>query len=138
MMTGLIGLSALLLAGIGGIHVYWAFGGRWGGSVAIPTGEAQKAVFRPGKTATLVVAGLLFVAALLLMLQGGLFAFPHAERMVRWGCWICAAVFGLRVIGDFKYVGLFKRVRGSRFATYDLFVFTPLCLWLCFIFYAVL
>jgi hypothetical protein len=33
-----------------------------------------------------------------------------------------------RAIGDFKYLGLFKRVRGSRFATLDTFVYSPLCL----------
>ncbi|NRF91294.1 DUF3995 domain-containing protein [Paenibacillus frigoriresistens] len=41
-------------------------------------------------------------------------------------------------MGDFKYVGLFKRVKQTRFATYDTFLFTPLCLWLCFTFYCTL
>ena len=33
-----------------------------------------------------------------------------------------------RAIGEFRYVGFFKRVVGSRFATLDTFVYSPLCL----------
>ena len=33
-----------------------------------------------------------------------------------------------RAVGDFRYVGFFKRVRGSRFATLDSRYFSPLCL----------
>jgi hypothetical protein len=35
-----------------------------------------------------------------------------------------------RAIGEFKYVGFFKRVRGSRFARRDTLLYSPLCLWL--------
>ncbi|WP_268893745.1 DUF3995 domain-containing protein [Paenibacillus puerhi] len=41
-------------------------------------------------------------------------------------------------MGDFRYVGMFKRVRGSRFARHDNYVFTPLCFWLCMSFVAAL
>jgi lipopolysaccharide/colanic/teichoic acid biosynthesis glycosyltransferase len=33
-----------------------------------------------------------------------------------------------RAVGEFKYVGFFKRVRDSKFATLDTFVYSPLCL----------
>ena len=33
-----------------------------------------------------------------------------------------------RVVGEFEYLELFKRVRGSRFVTLDTLVFSPLCL----------
>jgi hypothetical protein len=36
-------------------------------------------------------------------------------------------VLALRAIGEFRYVGLFKRVRESRFAALDTRVYTPLC-----------
>jgi hypothetical protein len=32
-----------------------------------------------------------------------------------------------RAVGDFRYVGFFKRVRDSRFATLDTRVYSPLC-----------
>jgi hypothetical protein len=34
----------------------------------------------------------------------------------------------LRTIGDFRLVGVFKRVRGTRFARLDSIAFAPLCL----------
>jgi hypothetical protein len=33
-----------------------------------------------------------------------------------------------RTVGDFKYVGLFKRVRGTPFARLDTLLYSPLCL----------
>jgi len=42
----------------------------------------------------------------------------------------CALALGLfmRAVGEFKCVGFFQRVRGSRFATLDTLVYSPLCL----------
>jgi hypothetical protein len=34
----------------------------------------------------------------------------------------------LRAIGDFHLIGFFKRVRGTRFASLDTAVYSPLCL----------
>ncbi|WP_307545189.1 DUF3995 domain-containing protein [Paenibacillus sp. V4I5] len=130
------GISVFLLFCIGGLHVFWAFGGQWGSRVAIPaTSGLGEQTFKPGPIATLIVAILLFSSALLLSIQGGLLPVLPSFPWVQWGCWLCVFVFGLRAIGDFKYVGLFKRVKQTRFATYDTFLFTPLCLWLCFTFY---
>jgi hypothetical protein len=33
-----------------------------------------------------------------------------------------------RAMGDFNYVGFFKRVRGTRFARMDTLLYSPLCL----------
>jgi hypothetical protein len=59
--------------------------------------------------------------------------FSFTEKGRTWieaAVWLCASAFSLRVIGDFRYVGLFKSIRGTRFAHYDTLVFTPLCLFL--------
>ena len=40
---------------------------------------------------------------------------------------LTGAALLLRVVGDFRYVGLCKRVRGTRFAARDTRVYTPLC-----------
>ncbi|MDQ0876332.1 fatty acid desaturase [Paenibacillus sp. V4I3] len=130
------GISVFLLFCIGGLHVFWAFGGKWGSKVAIPsTSGSREQTFIPGSIATLIVAILLFSGALLLAIHGHLLPTLPSSPWVQWGCWVCVFVFGLRAIGDFKYVGIFKRVKQTRFATYDTFLFTPLCLWLCFTFY---
>lgn len=137
MAAWMIAVSFMMLIGIGAIHVYWAFGGTWGVNVVLPKSTAQdsQAAFLPGKALTLIVAFLLFSAALLLTLQGGLLALVQPNFLVKWGCWACFAVFGLRVVGDFKYFGLFKKVRNSHFSVYDTYLYTPLCLWLCITFY---
>lgn len=130
------GISVFLLFCIGVLHVFWAFGGKWGSRVVIPaTSGSGELTFKPGIIITLIVAILLFNAALLLSIQGRLLPALPSSSWVQWGCWLCVFVFGLRAIGDFKYVGLFKRVKQTRFATYDTVLFTPLCLWLCFTFY---
>ncbi|MGF7047750.1 hypothetical protein J2T13_002256 [Paenibacillus sp. DS2015] len=136
MIDGLIGLSVVTLTGIGCLHVYWAFGGTWGSTIVLPTTKTQNHTFVPGKIATLIVAFLVFFAALLLFLQGGLFVAIQPNFIVKWGCWVCVTAFGLRVVGDFKYFGLFKKVRNSRFSHYDTYLFTPLCVWFSLIFYA--
>lgn len=48
----------------------------------------------------------------------------------RRGLYSYALSFGLlaRAIGEFKYLGFFKRVHGSRFARLDSLVYSPLCL----------
>jgi hypothetical protein len=38
-----------------------------------------------------------------------------------------ALAFGLRAVGDFRFVGFFKRVRGSVFARRDTWLYSPLC-----------
>jgi hypothetical protein len=45
-----------------------------------------------------------------------------------WLSYALAAGLLARAAGEFKYVGFFKRVRGSRFATLDSVVYSPLCL----------
>ncbi|WP_309304187.1 MULTISPECIES: DUF3995 domain-containing protein [Brevibacillus] len=90
-----------------------------GGSVVIPTDEFQQPTFVPGTLATLLVAFLLLGAALLLMARAGIFLSISSHPLVKWGCWICMAVFGFRSVGDCRYVGLFKRMNHTRFSTYD-------------------
>ena len=41
--------------------------------------------------------------------------------------WVFAAMFALRAIGDFRYVGFFKRIRDTRFARLDTLAYSPLC-----------
>ena len=47
--------------------------------------------------------------------------------LLRWLSYALAAGLLARSIGDFRYLGFFKRVRGSRFATLDSWVYSPIC-----------
>jgi hypothetical protein len=101
-----------------------AKGGRTG---AVPSVEG-KPLFVPSTRATVAVGVLLLSFASLVAATGSLVSVPLP------GVALVLLSYGLalgllaRAVGEFRYVGLFKRVRGSRFATLDTLVYSPLCL----------
>src|SRR5262245_24764899 len=128
MIAAVAGVVAATLAAIGLLHVYWALAGTGaGGGAAIPEVDGRP-VFKPGPATTLAVAMLLEIAAALVALQGRLFAIDGLPpALIQVGASGVALVLAARGVGDFRLVGLFKRVRGTRFARLDSLVFTPLC-----------
>ena len=119
---------AVALAALAALHVYWAAGGRWGASAAVPEVGGASA-FTPGRAATLVVAALLSCAAALVLWRAGVFRVSGLPRVVpSVGVWGVAAVFALRAVGDFRLFGLFRKPSQSRFARNDRWLYTPLCL----------
>jgi hypothetical protein len=121
------GTTAAVLALLGAIHVYWAAGGTAGCAVAVPERDGQP-LFQPSPAATPGVAGALLGAACLVLARLGLVRSVVSECWTRRGVWLLAGVFVLRAMGDFHYVGLFKRVRTTAFARWDTWLYTPLCL----------
>lgn len=129
--TGVVAATgAFALAAIGTVHVAWAFGFRFGFVAAVPEKNGAP-LFVPGRAITLAVATALFAAAWLLLALAHFVPSP-VPPSVLWVCGVFAAsVFGIRTLGDGKFVGLSKRVRGTRFARFDDGLFTPLCFALC-------
>ena len=119
----LIAIFSLLAS----IHVYWAFGGRFAKVAAIPELRGTPS-FVPGRMATLLVACALFACAALIGVAAGFIEIPIRTIPIRWGCFGLALLLLLRAIGDFRLVGFFKTVRGSRFAWLDSALYSPLCL----------
>ncbi len=121
---------ATALALLAALHLYWAAGGQWGLDAAVPTEPKTggQPTFRPGPLATLAVAVLLLAAALVALAAAGRIALPVPHGLVRFGIWALAVVFLVRAVGDFRYAGFFKRVRGTRFAEMDTKLYSPLCL----------
>jgi hypothetical protein len=127
-MSRPIGTStAAVLFALGVLHVYWAAGGRWGTDVTIPKHDGEP-LFQPPPAGTFLVAILLFLAGLVLLGRLGLLevALPRWTFVV--GTWTLVTVFLGRVVGDFGWFGVFKRVRGTAFARWDTWLFVPLCL----------
>ncbi|MHC9063421.1 DUF3995 domain-containing protein [Nitrospira sp. CMX1] len=108
-------------------HVYWLLGGRVGLDAAIPEIDG-KPVFQPSAVATFVVAVALALCALLLAATAGLVSLPFPNMLLIWLTRGLAVLLLLRAIGDFRLVGFFKRIRGTRFARLDTAVYSPLCL----------
>jgi hypothetical protein len=121
------GATAAGLALLGLIHIYWAAGGRLGRSVAVPERQGRP-LFRPTPISTLGVAGGLFAAAALVLARLGIVGTLVPDRWTFRATWLLTTLFALRAVGDLRYVGLFKRVRGTPFARWDTRLFTPLCL----------
>lgn len=117
---------AIVLASLATAHVYWAVGGKAGAAV-VPTRPGGAQLFAPGRISTLAVAGALLLGAGVVLGRAGAMPRVVPEPLYRLGAWVLGAVFTLRAIGDFRYVGLFKRVHGTRFATLDTRWYTPLC-----------
>jgi hypothetical protein len=47
---------------------------------------------------------------------------------VRYGSWFIPVVFLLRAVGEFRYVGFFKKIKNTSFAKMDSQYYSPLCL----------
>ena len=120
LLTPFVGLAAL--------HLYWALGGTFGMSAVLPEIDGAP-VFRPGAAATIAVAFVLTGFALIAFVLG--FGASYAPALAPYAVFLGFAVGGvllLRAVGEFKYVGFFKRVKGSKFAAYDSWLFSPFCL----------
>lgn len=126
-------LAVCILFCISLLHVYWAFGGRWGKNAVIPEVEGNRA-FSPSVSGTLVVALMLGIASIILLFEANYISLPGKFLIVRVGAWVCACVFSLRVLGDFKYFGIFKKIRKTKFSKMDTFLYMPLCAFLSFAF----
>jgi len=120
--------AALVLAALGALHIYWAAGGRRGRRAALPTRHDGTPVLRPDRVATIAVAVALLGASAVVASAAGVL--PHLPWARVLGL-AAAAAFGLRMIGDFRVVGLFKRERRTEFARWDSMLFSPLCGALC-------
>jgi len=113
------------------LHVFWAFGGRVGSASVIPTtGPGGTAVLHPGSIASSLVAFALFCAALLVTLRSGLLRTPPQipPVLITIATWALSLVMAARAVGDFRYVGFFKRIHGTPFAHWDTMAYSPLCL----------
>ncbi len=121
-------VGAAVFAAIAALHFAWASGARWASRAVVPEVDGKPA-FVPSRAATIA-------AALLFALASALFAWTLRSdaRWVRWLCVAGAVVCALRALGDFRWVGLSKRQRGTAFARWDDALFTPLCVGLsaCF------
>lgn len=125
--TILILILFLIFSTLGIIHFYWAKGGKWGFKNAIPTKENGDLVLNPRAIDSIMVGVYLTIIAFFYLLQIDLFEI-NIPNWTSYILWIIPSIFFLRAIGDFKYVGFFKRIKTTLFAKWDTQLFSPLCL----------
>lgn len=121
------GMLAVAFCALSLLHVGWALGLR-GGKVQVLPERDGAPLFQPGPLPTLVVAAVLFLAALIVTQRAGLGRELLPAVLVGPGCWGVSIVLVLRAVGEFRYVGFFKRVRDTAFARMDTMLYSPLAL----------
>ncbi|HEY0427021.1 MAG TPA: DUF3995 domain-containing protein [Pyrinomonadaceae bacterium] len=122
-------LLAVIFAILSFFHLYWAAGGRFGGGAAIPTAGGER-LFNPSPFETILVATALFAAMLVVLGRLKIWGAFIPGWLFYSGTWVISLLFLLRTIGDFRYVGFFKKVSDTNFARWDTILFSPLCLFI--------
>lgn len=110
------------------IHFNWAIGGKFGLAQSIPTKENGEKLFNPGKFESAVIGIGLSAFAIFYWLNAGLLEYNLPLWATKYLSWVIPAIFLLRAIGEFKYIGFFKSVKKTNFARWDTKLFSPLCL----------
>jgi hypothetical protein len=119
------GVLATVLTAVAVLHLYWAAGGRSGGAV-VPGTPSGRPIFVPSTAGTVAVAAALLLAAWIVAERGGLAPRIGPRIGYTLGIWSVGLVLVARAVGDFRYIGLFKQVRGTPFALMDDRLYTPL------------
>jgi len=121
-------LLSLILCILGAIHLNWVVGGKFGFAASLPTTENGKRVLNPKKIDSAIVGLGLFAFGFFYIIKSGIVTYQLPEFILKYGSWIIPAIFILRAIGEFKYIGFFKRIKKTNFGKLDTKLFSPLCL----------
>ncbi|WP_373425317.1 DUF3995 domain-containing protein [Chryseobacterium lathyri] len=121
-ITGYILL--IIILSISFLHIYWALGGTWGKDLAVPTTENEIPLFEPGAFVCLIT-GFCF------LLPASAIVFPSRFSLPI--LWINTFLFFIRAVGDFRYIGFFKKIKNTPFSQRDTLIYTPLCVLISFL-----
>jgi hypothetical protein len=130
-------LVAIIFALLSLIHFYWAIGGVKGNNKVIPfsSGEDGVPVLKPGRMITILVAVILLTLSAMTLIRvystGDVF-FQISPIFQYYFFNFIAALFLLRAIGDFKYIGMTKKVKNTEFSKWDNYLYIPLCIFISF------
>jgi hypothetical protein len=133
MLTVLVIINTVIFLLLSILHFYWAFGGKLWYDAVLPTSSNGLHRMNPGTGATIIVAFGLLILALITTGSQGSFDKYITRNYFRYGTLIIAIIFLSRAIGDFRFIGVFKTVKSTRFAVNDTQFFSPLCLFISFV-----
>jgi len=119
----LLSISFLLIAIL---HFYWSLGGKWLKHKTIPTKEPGIPLFQAGFLPCIFVS-FAFIAFIIIIHADYFSMAIHTQRLL---LGLILIAFLLRIIGDFRYVGLSKRVKHSVFAYMDNHYYIPICIFI--------
>lgn len=129
MITSLIGvLLFLIFICLSAMHFYWGLGGTWGADAAIPTKVNNEKLMNPKLFECFVVAIALMGFGFFILAYSQLISIHLPNWLLFYGAPALALLFICRAIGEFKYIGFFKKVKSTRFGQLDTKYYSPLCL----------
>jgi len=116
---------ASILAVAALFHFYWSFGGQFGIQSTAPKIQGHDEIKIPKFLAFIVACliTLLAMLAVLLVIENS--PFKQYQSILGYAV---ACLLIIRAIGEFKYLGFFKKVYNSSFARKDTLFFSPLFL----------
>lgn len=123
-------IQSLILFLLAVLHLSWALGSKWGYEQSLPTNESGKRILNPGKKDCTIVGVGLLLFAVFYRIKIGIIPIDLPPIALTGAAWIIPIIFLLRSMGDFKYVGFFKRVKTTEFAINDTKYYSPLCLFM--------
>lgn len=126
-MTGAAIAVCSALTIIAAVHFYWAAGGTAWKAGGIPSQNGVPILSPKPATTVLVGVALLGMSAVVGS-TAGLFPPFLPIGFLRGASAVLAVIFIVRAVGEFRYVGFFKRAQESVFAGRDTYLYSPLCL----------
>lgn len=121
-------LLFIIFLSLSALHISWAFGKKWGFENSLPKNEAGDRILNPKKVDCAIVGIGLLLFGIFYLTKVDLIPFALPEQVVRIASWVIPFIFLFRAMGDFKYVGFFKKVTSTDFAKKDSAFYSPLCL----------
>ena len=112
------------------IHFYWGLGGKRGIDAVIPTNDNNDKIMSPGRFECFVVAIGLLAFGFFILIKIQIVSVVLPSFILKFGLLTVSSLFIFRSIGEFKYVGFFKRVRNTKFGKMDTKYYSPLCLFM--------
>jgi len=110
------------------LHLFWAMGLKFDIKNMVPVVEGEP-VFTPGPIGTFIVAIVLFVFSAVSLGLGFSNKVPIGYfQVLKISGFAIGTILLVRAVGDFKYVGFFKRIKDSNFAKYDYRLYSPFCI----------
>ncbi|MBM9549230.1 DUF3995 domain-containing protein [Leptospira sp. 201903074] len=119
------------------LHFLWSLNILWGFESALPRKKDGSFLFYPKRIESFLVGLALTLLAGFYVSFTGFAALSFDPKVYKIGFWFTTVIFGIRAIGDFKYVGFSKRIKNKEFAYWDTILFSPLCLLISLLAYLV-
>jgi len=110
------------------LHFYWAFGGKWAFENTLPQNESGKRVLNQNPVSCVFVGTMLSMFGLFVLIKSKIILIVLPIWLSQYGFYFLFFLFTARAIGDFNYVGFFKKIKNTTFGRLDYLIYSPVSL----------